>query len=271
MADSIRFNLGRKSKRCSAVCLRCRIKHKALCQQQILLCLAPFCAIEAEFCMRQLFLPALLLVTLAGCASAPNSIVLGPQVRPGECCVNQNVDLQVIDKRVGAHLATLIEDGKRTQVPAHNDVEDSIRGVITAGLQQRGIQTGGGSRLRVEIQQLGATVSSGLLKHDTLVAAQLLFVLQTSNGEVTRAFNGQRSDTKPTRPDVAYIEKELNTLLGRVLTEALNDPQLLQAIRDDASVGGGNVIMEDLAPINSGGGNADPLALPEIRSAGDAL
>ena len=221
--------------------------------------------------MRQLFLPALLLATLAGCASHPNSIVLGPQVRPGECCVNQNVDLQVIDKRVGAQLATLIEDGKRINVPAHNNVEDSIRSVVTDGLKQRGIQTGGGSRLRVEIQQLGVTVSSGLLKHDTLVAAQLLFVLQTSNGEVTRAFNGERSDTKPTRPDVGYIEKELNTLLGRVLTEALNDPQLLQAIRDDAGVSSGSAIIEDLAPLNSGGGNIDPLAMPEIRSAGDAL
>ena len=221
--------------------------------------------------MRQLFFPALLLATLAGCASHPNSIVLGPQVRPGECCVNQNVDLQVIDKRVGAQLGTLIDEGKRIEVPAHNDVADSIRSVITAGLKQRGIQTGGGSRLRVEIQQLGVTVTSGLLKHDTLVAAQLLFVLQTSNGEVTRAFNGERSDTKPTRPDVGYIEKELNTLLGRVLTEALNDPQLLQAIRDDASVGGGSAVIDDVAPLSRATGNADPLALPEIRSAGDAL
>lgn len=221
--------------------------------------------------MRQLFFPALLLATLAGCASHPNSIVLGPQVRPGECCVNQNVDLQVIDKRVAPQLGTLIEDGKRIEVPAHNDVEDSIRSVITAGLKQRGIETGGGSRLRVEIQQLGVTVTSGLLKHDTLVAAQLLFVLQTSNGEVTRAFNGERSDTKPTRPDVGYIEKELNTLLGRVLTEALNDPQLLQAIRDDAGVSSGSAVIEDLAPLSQGSGSADPLALPEIRGAGDAL
>ncbi len=219
--------------------------------------------------MRQLFIPALLLVTLAGCASHPKSIVLGPQIRPGECCLEQQVDLQVVDKRVGSQLGILLEDGKRTNVPAHNDVADSIRSVVTEGLKQRGIQTGGGSRLRVEIQQLGVTVSSGLLKHDTLVAAQFQFVLQTSNGEVIRTFTGERSDTKPTRPDVGYIEKELNTLVGRVLTEALNDGQLLKAIRDDAGLSHGSAVLEDLAPLSRGDGKVDPLSLPEIRSAGD--
>lgn len=184
--------------------------------------------------MRRLLVLPVLAALFAGCASEPTSVVLGPQIRPGQCCANESVSLEVIDARVSSALLILIEDGKRKEVPAYSDVSESMAGFVRDGLKQRGVETTGGNTLKVEIQQLGATVTSGLLKHDTIVNAQLKFVVETANGTVTRAFNGQRSDTKPQRPDVAAIEKEMNLLLGRVLTEALDDPQLMEAIKDSA-------------------------------------
>lgn len=196
--------------------------------------------------MRRLLVLPLLAALFAGCASHPTSVVLGPQIRPGQCCANESVSLDVVDARVNSALLVLIEDGKRKDVPAYSDVAESMAGFIRDGLQQRGIATTGGNTLKVEIQQLGATVSSGLLKHDTTVNAQLRFVVETANGTVTRAFSGQRSDTKPKRPDVAAIEKEMNLLLGRVLTEALDDPQLLEAIKDSAPAA---LVVEPILPL----------------------
>lgn len=184
--------------------------------------------------MRRLLLASVIAVAVAGCASNPTSIVLGPQIRPGECCINESVDLQVTDARVGQQLVTLIEDGFRKEIPAYSDVSEAMRGFITDGLAQRGVTVGNGNTLRVEIQQLGATLTSCFLKYDTLVNVQLHFVVDTANGQITRTFQGQRSDTKPKRPDVAAIEKQINLLLGRVLTEALDDPQLMAAIKDSA-------------------------------------
>lgn len=196
--------------------------------------------------MRRLLVLPLLAALFTGCASHPTSVVLGPQIRPGQCCANESVSLDVIDARVNSALLVLIEDGKRKEVPAYSDVAESMTGFIRDGLQQRGIATTGGNTLKVEIQQLGATVTSGLLKHDTTVNTQLRFVVETANGTVTRAFSGQRSDTKPQRPDVAAIEKEMNLLLGRVLTEALDDPQLLEAIKDSAPAA---LVVEPLLPL----------------------
>lgn len=196
--------------------------------------------------MHRLLVLPLLAALFAGCASHPTSVVLGPQIRPGQCCANESVSLDVVDARVNSALLVLIEDGKRKEVPAYSDVAESMAGFIRDGLQQRGIATTGGNTLKVEIQQLGATVSSGLLKHDTTVNAQLRFVVETANGTVTRAFSGQRSDTKPKRPDVAAIEKEMNLLLGRVLTEALDDPQLLEAIKDSAPAA---LVVEPILPL----------------------
>ena len=183
--------------------------------------------------MRLILLSALLSL-LGACASVPSTIILGPQVRPGDCCANTSVMLQVVDNRPGPQLAQLVEEGEPPlPIPPANNVEDAIRKALMNGLKQRGVNLGGAGAapLRVEITQLLASVRSGLVKHQTDVAITLSFHFSSGNRELTRTFNGNRSDTKPVRPDVAAIEKQINLLLGDVLTNALNDAELMNAIR----------------------------------------
>lgn len=168
--------------------------------------------------------------TLAACQSAPDPVVLNPQV--DTTASGASLALNVRDQRAHNHVLRL-EHSDQTADFATAD--PSLASLISDRVAKRwALDDASDTQLQVTIEEAVFVVKQGSLRHDTEHRVRLQATLTTANGEVEKTFSGSRESNGPLRADVKKIEGEFAALLASVLNDLVNDDTLNQHIVGEA-------------------------------------
>lgn len=178
--------------------------------------------------LKRLLFSACAALTLAACQSAPAPLHLNPQL--DTTVTDQQIALTVRDQRAHNHVLRL-ENSDQTAEFATAD--PSLASLISTALASRWqLDDQADARLQVVIQDATLVIKQGTLRHDTEHRIRIQAQLETSRGEFSKTFTGQRESNGPLRADIARIEREFAALLGSVLTDLANDEQLNRHIEE---------------------------------------
>lgn len=174
---------------------------------------------------------AVLLLLLSACAHAPQYIRLDPPLHLTSTKVEQSrtVLLKITDSNV---LPKLGEN--QTRIELEQPLNQVLRNIVRNALTDRGfvvIESGDADRqLVLNITQGGHVITKGLITDNIAISIALQFTVTTPAGTRTRAFNDNRNRDVGGNAKIGEVAGDLNLAFGDVLSKALNDAEILQAL-----------------------------------------
>ncbi|BDY06281.1 YajG family lipoprotein [Ferrimonas sp. YFM] len=179
--------------------------------------------------MRSL-LPLLGALLLAGCASAPNTLILSPAapiVQPGS--QQGSVALTSVDHRPEQFLVEVRKDDGAAELlspaePPRQLLEQGVRD----GLSKLGyrLDPAASVTMSLSLNKLVMKIDQGTFSHDATTNLVATVVVNNLGNTLTKEYRVRSSFSGPLKPEMARIEREMNDRLSQLMSDIVNDPEL---------------------------------------------
>lgn len=175
---------------------------------------------------------------LVGCASTTHVINVNPtsEVEQRDFYNSHHINVVVPEysnKSIGS-INTGI--GEHADIKIGNSPSAALMEHIEHKLLELGFTPNQGDlparQLTVTIKQLSYTTQTIALKTEATLIAEIEAEVVNEGTTYTANFKSQKVDQYGTLPDRIDVEKELNQLLGKTVSRAFYDPQLVKLLSD---------------------------------------
>ncbi|KNC66804.1 YajG family lipoprotein [Pseudoalteromonas ardens] len=170
---------------------------------------------------------------LAGCSSAPKTVILNPSYQGGNISqLSQTLAIKVIDNRTTKFTIKVLEQEPAVYLP-NAELPVTLNKLLAQALEANGVTLSPQSdtQLTLRIRTFIAKVDETLSRHES--TAQAEFVIEASKGQrtFTKPFTGEATFSKPLKHDQSQVEGQLNRLAEQVVTRMLSDKELINFLQ----------------------------------------
>ncbi|MBM6550290.1 YajG family lipoprotein [Marinomonas ostreistagni] len=170
---------------------------------------------------------------LTGCASTTHTIDIAPTSAPlTEQFSNSHrikVSVAPYNTQTVGSIRTGI--GERADIVMGNDASTALLQYTKDALAELGITPSRGlfpaRTLTLEIDTLSYTTRTIALKTEATLVADIQATVTQDGKTYTANFKSEKIEQYGTLPDRHVVEEEINALLGKTVSRAFNDPQLM--------------------------------------------
>ncbi|WP_423185587.1 YajG family lipoprotein [Alishewanella sp. d11] len=174
------------------------------------------------------YLSLILLLVLSGCATQVPSFMVVPQIFWPQAAELQGAQFSfaVVDMRPRTQSLTIKQGSDEKHYRTSNDVRLQLEQTLTNALRDKGanINSQHNTQLKIQMNQLQASVSQRPLDHQVVNQVTLTVFIQSDVGTFSKSYAGDSSYTAPFKVDIAAVERELRILTEQVLNQLLQDP-----------------------------------------------
>lgn len=174
------------------------------------------------------YLSLVLLLLLTGCATQVPSFMVVPQIFWPQATELQGAQFSfaVVDMRPRTQSLTIKQGSDEKHYRTSNDVRLQLEQTLTNALRDKGanINNQHNIQLKIQINQLQASVSQRPLDHQVVNQVTLSVFIQSDTSTFSKSYAGDSSYTAPFKVDIAAVERELRILTEQVLNQLLQDP-----------------------------------------------
>ncbi|WP_169307020.1 YajG family lipoprotein [Ferrimonas sediminicola] len=175
-------------------------------------------------------LPLLGALLLAGCASAPNTLILAPSAPMVQAGSQQGaLALTSVDHRPEQFLVEVRKDDGAAELlspaePPRQLLEQGIRD----GLSRLGyrIDPAATVTLSLSLDKLVMKIDQGTFGHDASTSLIATVIVDNRGRTLTKEYRVRSSFSGPLKPEMARIEREMNDRLSQLMSDIVNDPEL---------------------------------------------
>ncbi|BBN80690.1 hypothetical protein PA25_06750 [Pseudoalteromonas sp. A25] len=178
-------------------------------------------------------LTVVLAIFLAGCASAPKTVILSPNYTAGQVTrLNIPLQVKVEDNRISNFTIRVLQ-----QEPALYLPDASLPNIVGNTLQQA-LQTNGvqitdvtNNQLILHINEFVAKITESLTEHQS--HAQAKFSIEVIKGpkRFTKSYHANAQLKGPLKHEQAKVEGQLNNLTELLITRIVSDQELIQFLQ----------------------------------------
>ncbi|WP_125778843.1 YajG family lipoprotein [Pseudoalteromonas rubra] len=170
---------------------------------------------------------------LAGCSSAPKSVILNPSYQGGNISqLSNTMAIKVVDNRTTKFTIKVLEQEPAVYLP-NADLPVTLTKLLSQALEANGVTLAQHSdtQLTLRIRTFVAKVDESLSRHESTANAD--FVVEVVKGQRTfsKPFNGEAQFSKPLKHDQSQVEGQLNRLAEQVITRMLSDKELIDFLQ----------------------------------------
>lgn len=188
--------------------------------------------------LNKFFLTALLVSSLFGCALAPQTLKVKPELSIGNLkYINDPVELFIRDQRSNTSLLGYRDGEKTASINLSNSLVAAIGESVKTSLLDIGVNVkseGGGTvSNKVSIDVLKLTYSSPDAKwvNHINLDAELMVEIKHSSAVMKKRFTSSRSLDVATAPSEEFNEKLLNSLLSEIISAVFNDKEIIAFLK----------------------------------------
>lgn len=169
---------------------------------------------------------------VTGCALSPQTVTLTPALTVAKENIGNGHTIKVLvtDTRNSDLIGTrggIYE--KTSEIRSDNDVAESIRQQVTAGLIAQGYADGGNeavTKVRIRLTELRYSVPPGAMTTSADMKVALEVAAERGGGKHTATYRSEMNRRFPVSPSARQNETWLNELLGETLQRFFSDEKM---------------------------------------------
>ncbi|NVJ60458.1 MAG: hypothetical protein HWE27_08710 [Gammaproteobacteria bacterium] len=181
----------------------------------------------------------LLSMVLIGCANRPIEYTVDPDVSTRESKLDEAL---VVSINVVAPKLNTVSDESQVMATPSNEFADSVKRNLLARFINQGYQVSSNkhftnANLTFDFSKFQVVITKGTVKDELSADGQLNLLITRKNSEFKKSFSVRKTMTvalKATPPEVTGLANEV---VGKLLNNALNDPQVIAAIKQSNTAG----------------------------------
>jgi len=182
-----------------------------------------------------LLITALFTLLLSGCASAPQSVVIAPQIMAKTTQIYQGkiAQLHINDMRVSPHIVQIFSEDKAADLISS---QARLSDIITPIVKQQFINNGLGidqqanTTIEVIIEQAQINVQQELMKYQAKNVIELKIKISKASKTLTKSFKVTGKSNGPLRADIAVLERDFNQQLSKAIVKLVTDIEVVQMV-----------------------------------------
>lgn len=174
-------------------------------------------------------------VIISGCNSTPSQVIVAPQINQSANTLYQGIpaSFTVKDLRSSNHIIQILQADKAAKLLSPNRVfSDAVAETLRPYLNAQGLNLSGGNiQIEVEIERAMVSVQQTMMKYDANSDIQVRVKVSKGDSVFTNVFNARGNSNGPLSADVAVLERDFNQLLGKLIADIANHPDMINFIR----------------------------------------
>lgn len=176
------------------------------------------------------------LVLTLGCASAPQQMIIAPQVynAASNLYQGQRASLSVTDMRPGTQVLQVFKNEQAAQLfSPQKDIANVVDGVLNKAWTKQGLALAGiaSNQIEVYIDKAVVNVNQELMKYTSNSQVTIRVIVANGKETLTKTFNSNGSSNGPLKADIAVLERDFNQLLAQTLSQIISDSEIQRYIK----------------------------------------
>lgn len=191
-----------------------------------------------SFCLKIPVLVLLLLpiMTLNGCATNPNHLIIAPELTatPTMYHHNKQAQLNVINMRTANHIVQIKREGEAsTLISAREKLEDTIEETLKKHWQAQHlvIKERAINQIQVSIEKAVISVDQSLFKYAAQTEIVLKITVNNGTNTLTNTFTNRGNSEGPLKADIAVLERQFNQGLVNLLQQILVSTKISNTLK----------------------------------------
>lgn len=187
--------------------------------------------------MKRLLLTLTFPLLVAGCASQnPTHMAFSPQVADisQKTSTPVQIALNTLDSRQAQYVARFLKEGEKTRLVGPSEPpQQLLDGVFRTGFTQAGYQIdpSASNTLQIQLEELQMDVTKTTFGYEAKHKVRIAIQARNSNQELVKRYQAKGTLKGSLTPDFATLELDMNKLLGQLMGDILNDPELNQFLQ----------------------------------------
>ena len=174
-------------------------------------------------------------VIISGCNSTPSQVIVAPQINQSAHTLYQGIaaSFAVKDLRSSNHIIQILQADKAAKLLSPNRVfSEVVAETLRPYLSAQGLSLSGGNiQIDIEIERAMVSVQQAMMKYDASSDIQVRVKVLKGDSVFTNVFNARGSSNGPLSADIAVLERDFNQLLGKLIADIANHPDMINFIR----------------------------------------
>ncbi|MEI6895397.1 MAG: YajG family lipoprotein [Colwellia sp.] len=167
-----------------------------------------------------------LLITMAGCSTAPTHLIVSPQVSlsPSNQLYGKAAHLTVVDMRTSPHIVQILEKGEAaTILSSKQRLEYILHDILTQQWQKQGLTftEKANNKITVTVEKAIMSVTQESVSYVTQSEIIIKISIDNSKQTLTSSFRNRAHNEGPLHADIANLESEFNKHLSTLIKKIL--------------------------------------------------
>lgn len=175
-------------------------------------------------------------VFTSGCTTSSPFLIIDPDIQTSAKVhyVNKPASFSITDERQHTELLTITQDNaviekQSTQAPMTEIIATSL----TREFEKQGIALteNANTAINIKIDDALIDVQQTTFSYEATTTITLRLIIESSSQTLTQTFNNTSKTKGPLKADIVMLETNFNRQLNKVITEAVNNEEIITFIR----------------------------------------
>lgn len=177
-----------------------------------------------------------LIVLLGACSSNVKHLVIAPDILTTSTNLLsiKSIDISTNDLRTAQHMLQIIKEDQAAQlITSQSSLADIVDKALTSAYKKSGAQVTSASNnvLNIVINKALINVNQSMIKYNASNAIELSISIDNGEQTLTKSYRSSGKSEGPLQADIAVLERDFNQQLSKLITNIVNDPQLIEFMR----------------------------------------
>lgn len=177
-----------------------------------------------------------LIVLLSACSSSVKHLVIAPYILTASNTQlsAQSINISTSDLRTAQHMLQIIREDQAAQlITSQSSLAEIVDKSLTAAFKKSGAQVtpAGNNVLNIVINKALINVNQSMMKYNANNIIELSISVDNGEQTLTKSYRSSGKSEGPLQADIAVLERDFNQQLSKVITNIVNDPQLIEFMR----------------------------------------
>lgn len=173
---------------------------------------------------------------LGACASGIQHLVINPDVLipSNTLFAGKSINLNTGDLRTAQHMLQIIKEGKAAElVTSQSSLAQLVDNALSSAFKKSGAQLGptGNNVLNIVISKALINVNQSMMKYNANNSIELSISVDNGLQTLTKSYRSSGKSEGPFKADIAVLERDFNQQLSKLITNIINDPELINFMR----------------------------------------